>query len=391
MPRRCCILFFTAYWLAPALASICDFGTLAPPYYVTYKAEGGTIKVDGDLSEPAWQEVAWTTPNMDICGPNNCSRGAPRFSTRQKVRWDDKFLYIAAELEEPQVWANNTQHDSVIFADNDYEVFISPDGTSHYYKEYEMNARNANWDLCLNKAYRDGGSENSSRVFPGSGFDELGAGLHSATQVVGCQLNKPGPCRQWTAEVAMPLSAIVYNTTAQAPPTAGEYWRINFSRVEWKVKAVGDGYTLDGSCKWPCPGGSDDNPGDNWVWAPTGAINVHMPEYWGYLQFAEGPVNATEVHKDPDYTVRSVAMQIYYAQHEYTKNHANYTNDLAILSHFAPLGGHMFDGTCTAKPSIRLLEGTKRYVASVAAKDGARVAYIRDDGYIYVRSGTALA
>jgi len=51
----------------------------------------------------------------------------------------------------------------------------------------------------------------------------------------------------------------------------------------------------------------------------------------------------------------------------------------------------MFDGTCTAKPSIRLLEGTKRYVASVAAKDGARVAYIRDDGYIYVRSGTALA
>ena len=35
-------------------------------------------------------------------------------------------------MEEPQVWANNTAHDSVIFADNDYEVFINPDGTTSH-------------------------------------------------------------------------------------------------------------------------------------------------------------------------------------------------------------------------------------------------------------------
>eukprot|EP01046_Picozoa_sp_COSAG06_P068124 COSAG06_NODE_17976_length_910_cov_1.316893_2_plen_53_part_00 len=33
-----------------------------------------------------------------------------------------------------QVWANNTKHQSVIFSDNDYEIFISPDGSNHYYK-----------------------------------------------------------------------------------------------------------------------------------------------------------------------------------------------------------------------------------------------------------------
>ena len=43
--------------------------------------------------------------------------------------------------------ANNTKHQSVIFSDNDYEIFISPDGSNHYYKEFEMNARGTWWDL----------------------------------------------------------------------------------------------------------------------------------------------------------------------------------------------------------------------------------------------------
>ena len=109
----------------------------------------------------ARQEVGFTRSNPDICGDSTycppdapsitdpastCKLSAsacktPRFSTRQKIRWDSEFLYIGAELEEPQVWANNTEHQSVIFSDNDYEIFISPDGTNHFYKEYEMNAR----------------------------------------------------------------------------------------------------------------------------------------------------------------------------------------------------------------------------------------------------------
>lgn len=38
------------------------------------------------------------------------------------------------------------------------QVFISPDGTSHYYKEFEMNAFNTSWNLCLNKPYLNGGA-----------------------------------------------------------------------------------------------------------------------------------------------------------------------------------------------------------------------------------------
>ena len=38
-----------------------------------------------------------------------------------------------------------------VFNDNDFEVFIDPDGSTHYYKEFEINALNTTWDLELNK------------------------------------------------------------------------------------------------------------------------------------------------------------------------------------------------------------------------------------------------
>ena len=44
--------------------------------------------------------MPWTTENVDICGSENaCKRGEPRFKTRQKVRYDQEYLYVAAELE----------------------------------------------------------------------------------------------------------------------------------------------------------------------------------------------------------------------------------------------------------------------------------------------------
>ncbi len=63
---------------------------------------------------------------MDIQGDAEAER-APRFRTRAKVLWDENYLYIAAELEEPHVWATLTNHDfAVIFHDPDFEVFIDP-------------------------------------------------------------------------------------------------------------------------------------------------------------------------------------------------------------------------------------------------------------------------
>ena len=82
-------------------------------------------------------------------------------------------------MQDTAIWANithtchclNNSQDQVIFHDNDFEVFVDADGSTHYYKETEMNAAAADWDLCLDKPYGDGGYENSTRVFGDKGFD----------------------------------------------------------------------------------------------------------------------------------------------------------------------------------------------------------------------------
>src|SRR5690348_2715078 len=80
-----------------------------PRHYLCYRA-AGPVRVDGKLDEPAWRAVPWTADFVDIEGDR---RPRPRFRTRAKMLWDDRYFYIGAELEEPHVWGTLTRHDSV--------------------------------------------------------------------------------------------------------------------------------------------------------------------------------------------------------------------------------------------------------------------------------------
>src|SRR5262249_31004249 len=106
-----------------------------PKRYLCYCIDR-PLAIDGRLDKPAWKSVPWSEDFMDIEGD---AKPKPRFRTRVKMLWDDNYFYISAELEEPHVWATLTQHDSVIFQDNDFEVFIDPDGDTLNYYEFEMN------------------------------------------------------------------------------------------------------------------------------------------------------------------------------------------------------------------------------------------------------------
>ena len=100
----------------------CTFSALRPREYVAHKT-ASPIVPDGNLSKPVWREVPYTDDFVDIA-----TATVPRLRTRAKMRWDDSFLYVAAELEEPQLWATLTEHNAVIFHDNDFEIFVDPNG-----------------------------------------------------------------------------------------------------------------------------------------------------------------------------------------------------------------------------------------------------------------------
>jgi hypothetical protein len=222
------------------------------------------------LDESSWTLAPWTESFVDIEGE---SRPTPPWRTRVAMVWDDRALYIAATMEEPHLWATITERDAVIYHDNDFEVFLDPDGDTHAYYELEINALGTVWDLFLDKPYRDGGSAVNEW--------DIG-GLESAVALDGT-LNDPGDRDQgWSVELAIPWDGLAdLEGVAESTPVAGDTWRVNFSRVEWQLDQAGSGYAKrtdrDGA---PIPE-------DNWVWSPQGAINMHMPEMWGRVQFSD--------------------------------------------------------------------------------------------------------
>ena len=234
----------------------------APLAYTVYRAPRAP-RLDGSLDDAAWRAAPWSPPFVDIQGD---AQPAPRFRTRMKMLWDDRCLYVGAELQEPDVWGTLTQHDAVIFHDNDFEMFIDPDGDALNYVELEINALNTTWDLFLAKPYRDGGQADNA-------FEIVG--LTHGVRVLGT-LNRPGDVDSgWTVTLALPWKALARASFTTKAPRPGQTWRINFSRVEWHTQAVNGAYQK-------VPGLRE----DNWVWTPQGMIDMHQPEHWGYVTFS---------------------------------------------------------------------------------------------------------
>ncbi|MFO0848332.1 MAG: carbohydrate-binding family 9-like protein [Gemmataceae bacterium] len=279
----------------------------APKGYVCHRANGPLV-IDGRFDEPSWAAVPWSDPFGDIEG---AKKPAPRFRTRVKMLWDDEALYIAAELEEPHVWANLTDHDAVIFQDPDFEVFLDPDADSHLYAELELNARNTTWDLLLTKPYKDGGKAVN-------GWEIIG--LKTAVHVNGT-LNDPRDSDiGWTVEIRWPWAGLKEISNTPVPPRDGDQWRINFSRVEWDI-------TTDGGKYQKVKG----RPEHNWVWSPQGVIDMHRPERWGYLQFSTAAPGTVALKPDPTAAARDTLHRLYYAQREYRAKHGKYAGSADIL------------------------------------------------------------
>src|SRR5262245_61859807 len=106
-----------------------------PPLRYLCRRAGAPLAIDGDLAKPAWQAAPWTDDFVDIEGD---LKPCPPLRTRARMLWDDACFYVAAEMEEPHVWATLTQRDSVIFHDNDFEVFLNPTRDTKNYYELEI-------------------------------------------------------------------------------------------------------------------------------------------------------------------------------------------------------------------------------------------------------------
>ncbi len=241
-----------------------DAQTTSPNTCIAYPVID-SILIDGKDDESSWKMTPWSEAFIDIEG-----REIPRYDTRVKMLWNHTYLYFFAKLEEPHVWGTLRQRDTVIFHNNDFEVFIDPDGDTHNYYELEINALNTVWDLLLTKPYRNGGI-----VLDNWDIN----GLQSAVHIDGSLNDPKDHDRGWSLEVAVPWSVLLEASGFRSIPV-DTFWRINFSRVNWQHEIV------DGKYERKKDTTGNLLPEYNWVWSPQYQINMHLPERWGYVYFS---------------------------------------------------------------------------------------------------------
>jgi hypothetical protein len=336
---------------ADAPVAFTPYPEIEPRGYLCYRAATPPT-IDGKLDDAAWRDAPWSEEFLDIQGEK---LPKPRYRTRMKMLWDDEYLYIGARLDEPHVWATLTKHDSVIFHDNDFEVFLDPDGDGHLYAELELNALNTTWDLLLTKPYKDGGKAIDAWEIPG---------LRTAVHVDGT-LNDPRDTdRGWSVEIAWPWKSLKEVSYAPVPPRDGDQWRINFSRVEWQHEVVEGKYRK-----------VKGKPEDNWVWSPQGVIDMHRPERWGLVQFSTAKPGSATLGKDPAQAVRHALHRVYYAQRDFHKARGAWASKLADLGLTgSPFGAVRLEATST---------GFEASLAQQAAGVKAKRWHIRSDARVW--------
>lgn len=283
-----------------------------PPACVCQRATA-PITIDGKADEADWQAAIPLQPLRDIEGSGIPDR------TRIRLLWDDSCLYVHATMLEEHVWATQKEHDSVIYQDPDFEVFIDPDGDGCNYLELEINALATTWDLFLPAPYRS----NGGTVL----HDWDMKGLRRAVHIDGTLNDPTDTDRSWSVEIAIPWRCIWNHgglPRRDTPPPAGTTLRMNFSRVGWQVHP--DAGSPCGYSKMTDAQGQV-LPESNHVWAPTGEVNIHMPEYWGRVILSQRPAGTWEAPpEEADEALRLGLYAVYRAQLAYRKRTGHFAS-----------------------------------------------------------------
>lgn len=304
--------FLTALTLVASIATFSQSkSTIIPESYIAYHTSE-SLEIDGSDADVSWNKVDWTNLFIDIEGVKK-----PTYDTQVKMLWDETYFYILAKMEEPHIWADITDHDAIIFHNNDFEVFVDPDGDTYNYYEIEVNAINTIWDLFISKPYR----ENNVVL-----NDWTATGMKSAITIDGTLNNPSDTDKGWTVEMAIPWSVYKKAYFEQNVPK-DSFWRVNFSRVNWDYEITDGKYGRKKDAK------GNYLPEYNWVWSPQGVINMHEPEKWGYVYFSSKEVGAKDTFEIPnDEKIKWELFTLYRAQKKHFDANNTWLTSIERLS-----------------------------------------------------------
>ena len=213
---------------------------------VHVKKSAGEIKVDGKLDEAAWKAAA-EVKLRSFDGKKDAGR-----ATAVKILWDEKYLYLAFECQDPDIWTAHRGRDSFMWTEDVVEAFIDVDPSEPGYVELEVSPRGDLFD-GLFLAHR-------TKVLMSWNPE-----IRVAVSVDGTVDRRDDVDRSWTVEMAIPVADLAPAPKVGLPGAEikpGTAWRINFYRNEVSGK----------------------EEGELQAWAPV-KNDFHAPELFGKIVF----------------------------------------------------------------------------------------------------------
>jgi hypothetical protein len=180
-----------------------------PEYKVSRAKKAPAI--DGVLDDDAWKGAT----SVRLVGSFDGRPGLLR--TDARLVYDDTHLYVAFDVEDPDLWGTLRDRDASIYEQEVVEIFLDANADGRTYNELEVSPHNVIFD-----AY-----------FPArrQGMDlSWDSGMKTAVKVRGTLDDPSDRDEGWTVELAIPFNKLA--EVPHIPPQKGDRWRFNLYRLE---------------------------------------------------------------------------------------------------------------------------------------------------------------
>jgi len=181
----------------------------------TCRAASQELKIDGDLSDPAWKDAPLTPP---FALPFGSSLKTP--GTRMKILHDDCALYFAFECYDADIWCTFADRDDPVHLEEAIGLYVDPLGDGRDFYGFCINANNALLDLKRPSGAGVGTNKWLEYVRWNA------EGVEHAVKVQGTINSRNDTDTGWTLELKIPFDAL------EARPKPGDVWRLQAGRYE---------------------------------------------------------------------------------------------------------------------------------------------------------------
>ncbi|MET0400974.1 MAG: carbohydrate-binding family 9-like protein, partial [Cystobacter sp.] len=137
--------------------------------------------------------------------------------TEARLTYDDQHLYVAFDVEDPDVWGTLREKDQPLYTQEVVEVFLDANADGRTYNELQVSPHNVHFD-----AY-----------FPArrQGMDlSWDSGMTSGVKVRGTLDDASDRDEGWRVEMKILLARLA--EVPHLPPRVGDRWRFNLYRLE---------------------------------------------------------------------------------------------------------------------------------------------------------------